>query len=72
MPAVLAFISDSHAGGVYKGLFTLEIIASESSARDEVVEEDGVGLGELGFSTSLLLESRMMLELRRGRKPMGA
>ena len=32
----------------------------------------GVGLGGVGLSISLLLESRTMLELRRGRKPMGA
>ena len=31
----------------------------------------GLGLGGAGLSISLLLESRTMLELRRGRKPMG-
>ena len=78
--AVLDFISDSHTGGLYNGNFGTDGDgASASSSRLEVtgagvgvvVVAAGVVLGGAGLSISLLLESRTMLELRRGRKPMG-
>ena len=79
--AVLDFISDSHTGGLYNGDFGTDGGgASASSSRLEVTGAGvvvvagvvlGLGLGGAGLSISLLLESRTMLELRRGRKPMG-
>lgn len=75
---VLVFISDSHTGALYNGDFSGEDGgASACSSRGTLTGAGagvgvGLGLGGAGLSTSLLLESRTILELRRGRNPMGA